>query len=482
MKNLVLIHGALGNVQEFDNICSLLSKHFNISRYEIPHHGEKSNSSIPFQIEALTNDLDQYISKIGNCFIYGFSLGGYLALSVAQKGNKCIQGVITQGTKLDWSEETAQKETQGLNIELLKAKAKPFYEYLLNLHGTYLQELLNKTESFMLELGHSPTLSQESVNSIQCPVRMVRGGKDKMVSREETIRICDAIKNCYYFEVPSFIHPLGFVNAKHIARTIEVQINSMDYKWTTTEYGKIAYKIIGNIKSNAPVLLFLHEAIGSIAQWKDFPETLSNALNLPAIILELPGYGFSSEYDKKRESQYLHHFALDHLPAFIESIQLKQELIIIGHSDGGTNALLYSSKFPKQVKGIVTMAAHVLNEEETKAGIQPAIEAFEAGKMKGLEMYHGQKTDSLFYNWASTWLSDDFSNWNISKDIKGNNAPALIIQGEDDQYGTKNQVKIICKLLENATPFFIENCGHAPHLEKSKEVIEKIKSWSTHLK
>ena len=334
----------------------------------------------------------------------------------------------------------------------------------------------------MIELGASPSLSKASVNEIPCPIRMIRGGRDKMVSKEETLEICDSIQNSYYFEVPSFIHPLGFINPKHIARTIEVQVNSFSNKWAHTKYGDFAYKTLGELQDNKPVLLFLHEAIGSIAQWKNFPEDLSNALDLPSVILEFPGYGFSSENNKERDAQYLHHFALELLPAFLDTINLNRELIIIGHSDGGTNALLYSTKYPKQVKGIVTMAAHVLNEKETKSGIRPAIEAYQAGKMKGLEMFHGQKTETLFYAWANTWLSEGFSNWNISENIKNNNKPALIIQGEDDQYGTAEQVKIICDTLENATSYFIKDCGHAPHLEKSEQVIEKIKSWSTNLK
>lgn len=481
MDNLVLIHGALGNAKEFNEISSFLAKKYNVIIYEIPHHGEQKDASISFTIDALTQDLETFIEKIGSCYIYGFSLGGYVALSAAQNGNRNILGVITQGTKLDWSPASAEKETKSLDLDFLKTKAKSFYDYLINLHGFYLPELLEKTASFMLDLGNSPCLNEKSVKSITCQVRMIRGGKDKMVSKEESLRICDSIDNSYYFEIPSFIHPFGFIHPKYIARAIEVQINSFDYKWTSTEFGNIAYKTIGELNKQKPVLLLLHEAIGSIAQWKDFPENVSNTLNLPAIVLEFPGYGFSSAYDKKRDSKYLHHFALDHLPAFIKSIELEQDIIIIGHSDGGTNALLYSSKYPEQVKGIVTMAAHVLNEEETKAGIQPAIEAYEAGKMKGLEMYHGQKTESLFYAWAHTWLADDFVNWNISTDIKNNKVQALIIQGEDDQYGTNEQVDIICSLLENATSLIIKDCGHAPHLEKPEQVIEKIRTWSTNL-
>lgn len=482
MDNLVLIHGALGNTSEFDEISSFLSNRYNVLVYQIPHHGSRSNASTPFTIEALTKDLDDYISKIGDCFIYGFSLGGYIALTLAQNGNKHVKGIITQGTKLEWTPESAAKETQSLNIDFLQSKVKPFYDYLLSLHDSYLPDLLKKTASFMIELGKNPTITKESVRSIACPVRMIRGGKDKMVTKEETLSISKSIQNSYYFEIPSFIHPLGFINPKHIARAIEVQLNSFTYKWANTSFGNIAYKTIGKLIENKPVLLFLHEAIGSIAQWNDFPEKVSNTLNLPAVVLEFPGYGFSSDYNKKRDAKYLHHFALDQLPEFIESIGLNQEIIIIGHSDGGTNALLYSSKYPDKVKGIVTMAAHVLNEQETKEGVLPAIDAFESGKMNGLEMFHGQKTEPRFYAWAKTWLSEDFSDWNISDDIKNNKAPAIVIQGEDDQYGTNEQVNIICNLLENASPYFIKDCGHAPHLEKQEKVIAKIKSWSTNLK
>jgi pimeloyl-ACP methyl ester carboxylesterase len=482
MDNLILIHGALGNAKELNKVSSLLSNKYNVIVYEIPHHGDKTEVTIPFAIEDLTRDLEEFIEQVRSCYIYGFSLGGYLALSLAQQGNQHIKGVITQGTKLDWSPTSAEKEVKSLDIDFLKTKAKPFYEYLIELHGPYLSELLDKTASFMLDLGNSPSVTENSIKSITCPVRMIRGGRDKMVSKEETLKICESITNSYYFEIPSFIHPVGFINPKHVVRAIEVQINSFAYQWASTKFGDIAYKTIGKLTDQKPVLLFLHEAIGSIAQWSNFPDKVSKALNSPAIVLEFPGYGFSSEYDKKRDSKYLHHFALEHLPAFIESIQLKQEIIVVGHSDGGTNALLYSSEDPEQVKGIVTMAAHVLNEKETRAGIHPAIEAFEAVKMKGLEMYHGQKTESLFYAWARTWLSNYFADWNISKDIKHNKVPALIIQGEDDQYGTTEQVNIICGLLENSEPHFIKDCGHAPHLEKPEQVIEKIVSWNTNLK
>lgn len=482
MENLILVHGALGNANEFQAINSKLSEKYNVLLYEIPHHGNRSKSEVEFNIDELTKDLERFISVVGRSYIYGFSLGGYIALNLAQNGCRFVKGIITQGTKLDWSPASAKIEIQALDIDSLQSKAKPFYDYLFSLHGTYLSQLLDKTADFMLELGDSPSISKHSVSLINCPVRMIRGGKDRMVSKAETLSICESIPNSYYFEVPSFIHPLGFLNPSHVARLINVQIQSFQYKWASTKFGDIAYKTIGMVEKDQPVLLFLHEAIGSIGQWKNFPDKLSHSLTLPAIVLEFPGYGFSSTYKKERNDKYLHHFALDHLPEFLKAINLDQEIIIIGHSDGGTNALLYSSKYPEHVKGIVTMAAHVLNEDETKAGVQPAIDAYEAGKMKGLEMYHGQKSDSLFYAWANTWLSEGFSNWNIEEDINENSTPALIIQGKDDQYGTDKQVEIICDILKNADSEIIENCGHAPHLEKQEIVIHKIESWIKNLK
>jgi pimeloyl-ACP methyl ester carboxylesterase len=481
MKKLIVIHGALGSAKEFDDISPLLEDRFDVIPYDLPHHGSKRNSGLPFNLDTLVNELLAFLEDEGKCIIYGFSLGGYVALCAALRNPNNIEGIITQGTKLEWSPEIAAKEVKSLDTDFLQFKVAPFYNYLVELHGDYLSSLLKKTASFMLELGKDPALSPRSLRKLNVPVRMIRGGKDKMVSEEETMNVVQRISNSFYFEVPFFPHPLGFIKPKHIARMITVQAGSLHYKWTDTSRGRMAYKTIGNFENNSTCLLFLHEAIGSIAQWNSFPHSLSEKLKLPAIVPEFPGYGFSSADNKKRDHTYLHEFATQVLPEFINNVCENKDLIIIGHSDGGTNALLYSSEFPDRVKGIVTMAAHYINEEETRAGIHPAIRAYEEGKLKGLQLYHGKKTEDLFYNWARTWLDQDFEDWNISNDIRGMAAPALIIQGDEDQYGTKQQVKGICQLIENGESFYIQNCGHAPHIEQENEVIQKITEWKTRL-
>lgn len=231
------------------------------------------------------------------------------------------------------------------------------------------------------------------------------------------------------------------------------------------------------ISNPSIVLLFLHEALGSIGQWKSFPKALCEKLGLTGIVYERQGHGQSAPFDSKRDEHYLHTYAFEELPAFLDHvIDPKQTIILVGHSDGGTISLLYASKFPQKIAGIVTMAAHVINEPETIAGIQPAIDAFEAGKLDGLTKYHGDKTTALFYAWATIWRDERFKNWNIVNEI-GSKLPSLFIQGKDDQYGTPEQLKLIEGQFTNGSSILIEGCGHHPHLEHEFLVISSISDW-----
>ncbi len=238
------------------------------------------------------------------------------------------------------------------------------------------------------------------------------------------------------------------------------------------------YKHIGPDNADGPVLLFLHEALGSIAQWKTFPEELCARLNLPGIVYERQGHGASTPLSEQRDSNYLHNYALKELPAFLNAIQEDRKIVLVGHSDGGTIALLFASEYPDRIAGVVTMAAHVINEPETIAGIAPAVEAYQAGKLDGLKKYHGDQTEALFYAWADIWRSEDFVNWNITREISGSNAKGLFIQGADDQYGTVKQLDLISKNYSGIhRTELLNNCGHHPHLELKQEVIELISEW-----
>lgn len=228
------------------------------------------------------------------------------------------------------------------------------------------------------------------------------------------------------------------------------------------------------ISSDETVVLFLHEALGSVRQWKQFPEKLCSKLQLKGIVYDRQGHGLSSPLLEKRNNHYLHDYALKELPPFIEHVlNSNQKILLVGHSDGGSIALLYAHKYPEQIAGVITMAAHVINESETIEGIFPAVEAFQAGKLDGLRKYHDEKTNDLFYAWADIWRDESFVNWNISNEI-GGSFPALFLQGENDQYGTGKQLEIISTQHNSGNSELIVECGHHPHLEKQEEIIQRI--------
>lgn len=249
---------------------------------------------------------------------------------------------------------------------------------------------------------------------------------------------------------------------------IQIRDISLNYEIITPEH----------VRSENTFLLFLHEALGSIGQWKNFPQALCEHLQLSGIVYERQGHGKSSPFTKQRDHRYLHKYALEELPAFIEVVAKGKDIILVGHSDGGSIALLYAHQFPKKVQGIITMAAHVINEPETIAGIDPAVKAYEAGKLKGLHKYHGNKTEKLFYAWADTWRSDEFKTWNICDEIGSEQIPGIFIQGADDQYGTIKQLELILDKFKAPSKYsVVDNCGHHPHLEQTNEVISQIQKW-----
>lgn len=227
------------------------------------------------------------------------------------------------------------------------------------------------------------------------------------------------------------------------------------------------------------VAIFLHEALGSIGQWKSFPQLLCTALGVNGLVYEREGYGQSSPLSHSRAADYLHRYALEELPQLIQTLlPPEKKVLLVGHSDGASIALLYASAYPDRVAGVISMAAHVIVEEVTLAGIEPAVEAYRAGKLAGLQKYHGDKTDTLFYAWADTWRMPAFRDWNICAALETVAAPVIAIQGANDQYGTDWQLDLIeHHCAGSVQKELLSGCGHHPHLEKTQEVIHLIQNW-----
>lgn len=227
-----------------------------------------------------------------------------------------------------------------------------------------------------------------------------------------------------------------------------------------------------------PTLVFLHEGLGSIALWRDFPTRLCERLGLPGLVYDRWGHGQSEPLDRPRSLRYLHEEAESSLPEVLAAAGVDRP-VLIGHSDGGTIALLYAARFPERPPAVVTEAAHVFVEDITVAGIQAAGRAYaETDLATRLARYHGDRTESLFRAWHDRWLSPDFRAWNIEAEIATVACPVLVLQGEADQYGTRAQVDAIAQAVSGpAETALLPGIGHTPHQEAGDQVLALIASF-----
>lgn len=229
---------------------------------------------------------------------------------------------------------------------------------------------------------------------------------------------------------------------------------------------------------DGPPLLFLHEGLGCIALWKDFPAVLCRSLNRDGIVYDRQGYGRSGPLEGPRDPRYLHDEAFRVLPAVLDALGVARA-ILIGHSDGGTIALLAAGAFPERVAAVVCEAAHVFVEEITLAGIRAAGKAFAEGDLRRrLQRYHGEKTSATFAAWHDTWLSPAFRSWSIEAELPRVTCPALVLQGEDDEYGTPAQVTAIARGVSGPVETaLIPGCAHVPHHQARDDVTARIERF-----
>ena len=247
-------------------------------------------------------------------------------------------------------------------------------------------------------------------------------------------------------------------------------------EFLTVEGKKIWYRIINATPTfhEHPVLVFLHEGLGCSEQWRDFPEVISNRCGMPALVFDRYGYGQSQAKDEPNTGWYMHNEAYKFLPEILEQLGIYHKVILVGHSDGGTIALLFAGRFPEKTLAVVSECDHVMCEEITIRGVQQVVQSYELGQLKPLlQKYHGEKTDSLFYGWTGFWLSDKAKSWDITREVEAVKAPLLAIQGENDGYGSVEQ--LVVKLRHAKGPVqinLLDGCGHVPHHEQPERVTE----------
>lgn len=227
--------------------------------------------------------------------------------------------------------------------------------------------------------------------------------------------------------------------------------------------------------SDGPTLVLLHEGLGCCALWRAFPSALAKRTGLAAFAYSRAGYGRSSPGERPLPLDYHRIEALEVLPKVLDAAGIVRP-VLIGHSDGGTIALIYASVASPPPAAVVTMAAHVFNEEVTLRGIEAAREAFAGTDLRErLSVYHGDNVDGAFWGWCDAWLSPLFRDWNVEDVLPAISCPVLAIQGADDHYGTVAQVEAIAGQVSGpARRLILSRCGHAPHLEQPEEACAAI--------
>jgi pimeloyl-ACP methyl ester carboxylesterase len=245
---------------------------------------------------------------------------------------------------------------------------------------------------------------------------------------------------------------------------------------------RLEYQWIAPERKNAPLLVFLHEGLGSLSMWKDWPAQACAAAGCRGLVYSRPGYGRSTprQAGEKWPVSFLHAQARDVLPALFDAVGVdarRDRPVLYGHSDGGSIALLYASLYPDAVAGVIAAAPHIFVEDVALRSIEAARRAWAQSDLRDkLARYHDDP-DSAFRGWNDIWLDPAFRGWNIEADLQRIGCPVLALQGEDDEYGTLAQIDGIARRVRRSAKLVLPDCGHSPHRDQPLAVIDAIRNF-----
>jgi pimeloyl-ACP methyl ester carboxylesterase len=220
--------------------------------------------------------------------------------------------------------------------------------------------------------------------------------------------------------------------------------------------------------------VLLHEGLGSVGLWRDFPARLSEATGRRVVAFSRFGHGRSEPPPQPRTPAFFHEEALEILPEVLARLDAP-EPILVGHSDGASIALIHAGHHP--VSGIALLAPHVFVEDVTVAEIRIARERYAEGGLRERMARHHDDVDAAFRGWCDVWLDPAFRDWNLDADAERVTCPALLIQGVDDPYGTLEQLDRIEARVRGPVTRLELPGGHSPHLEAPEEVLAAIRNW-----
>lgn len=224
-KPIILLHGALGSEASFNDLKAALSDSREVYSFNFSGHGRVSFSDEGFGIEAFAGELSAFIieNELQHADVFGYSMGGYVALYLASTQPELIGSIMTLGTKFDWNPASADKETSRMNPEVMKEKIPTYTNFLSESHGDNWENLIYQTAGMMLELGESPLLNTEILSTIKTPVRIMRGDQDHMVTEEESMNVSTVLPHGVYVSLNQMPHPIEKVDVIKLA----IELNSL---------------------------------------------------------------------------------------------------------------------------------------------------------------------------------------------------------------------------------------------------------------
>jgi pimeloyl-ACP methyl ester carboxylesterase len=245
---------------------------------------------------------------------------------------------------------------------------------------------------------------------------------------------------------------------------------------------RIEHAWIARERVGRPLIVFLHEGLGSVSMWRDFPQRLCDAVNCRGLLYSRPGYGRSTPRTAEEawDLDFMHRQAHEVLPALFEALDLdvsREKPWLFGHSDGGSIALLYAARWPQHLSGAIVMAPHIVVEDLSITSIEKAREAYQSTDLKARLARHHDDPDSAFRGWNDIWLHPPFRQWTIRGEIGSITCPLLALQGVDDEYGTLEQIRGIARRVPQARLAEIPGCGHSPHRDQPEAVIRVVREW-----
>jgi pimeloyl-ACP methyl ester carboxylesterase len=233
---------------------------------------------------------------------------------------------------------------------------------------------------------------------------------------------------------------------------------------------RIEYRFVEPAAAHGVDLVMLHEGLGSVSMWREFPEQLARATGCRTLVYSRHGYGGSSPLDAPRRVDYMHEEARLWLPAILVRLGIRRP-VLLGHSDGASIALIYAATPESDAAGVIALAPHVKVEDLTVRSIEAAKAAYLNSDLRARLSRHHADVDTAFWGWNRIWLDPAFRGWNIEALLPAIRCPILSIQGEDDEYGTMEQITSIARAAPDSRLLALPACRHSPHRDQPRAVL-----------